>query len=161
MWVYDLASKQSAANDPLAGRRAAQRRHGRAVSGALPQPRWQVDHLGLAYIPNNIQRNGKFPAIVYIHGGPTSQSVNSFNRLIQYIVNQGYVVIAPNFRGSTGYGKEFMKANYGDEGGGDLHDIVDAAEWIKKSGFVDPQETGLDGRQLRRLSDHDGGDEIS
>ena len=94
----------------------------------------------LAYVPNNIQRNGKFPAIVYIHGGPAAQSVDSFNRFIQYIVNQGYLVIAPNYRGSTGYGKQFTDANLGDSGGGDLNDVLDAAEWIKKSGFVDPKK---------------------
>jgi len=100
--------------------------------------KWTIS--AFVYVPNNIQRNGKFPAIVYIHGGPTGQFVNSFNRSIQYLVNQGYLVIAPNFRGSTGYGKEFMRANYRDEGGGDLNDIVDAAQWIAKSGFVDPKK---------------------
>ena len=100
--------------------------------------KWTIS--AFAYIPNNITRNGKFPAIVYIHGGPTGQFVNSFNRAVQYLVNQGYLVIAPNFRGSTGYGKEFQKANYRDEGGGDLADVVDAAEWIAKSGFVDPKK---------------------
>ena len=100
--------------------------------------KWTIS--AFAYVPNNIPRNGKFPAIVYIHGGPTGQFVNSFNRSIQYLVNQGYLVIAPNFRGSTGYGKEFMNGNYRDEGGGDLNDIVDAAEWIAKSGFVDKKK---------------------
>jgi dipeptidyl aminopeptidase/acylaminoacyl peptidase len=100
--------------------------------------KWSIS--ALTYVPNNIQRNSKYPAIVYIHGGPASQSMNSFNRFIQYIVNQGYVVIAPNYRGSTGYGKTFTEANFGDAGGGELHDVLDAAEWIKKSGFVDPQK---------------------
>ncbi len=56
------------------------------------------------------------------------------------MVNQGYLVIAPNYRGSSGYGKEFMDANYRDLGGGDLNDVLDAAEWIKKSPFVDPKK---------------------
>ena len=100
--------------------------------------KWTIS--AFVYIPNNILRNEKYPAIVYIHGGPTGQFINTFNRQIQYLVNQGYLVIAPNFRGSTGYGKDFMKANYRDEGGGDLADIVDAAEWIAKSGFVDKKK---------------------
>ena len=102
----------------------------------------------------------KFPAIVYIHGGPASQFVDSFNPLIQYVVNQGYLVIAPNFRGSTGYGKEFMNANYRDEGGGDLNDVSmppsGSQERLRRS-----QKAGLDGRQLRRLSHHDGGHQVS
>ena len=59
------------------------------------------------YVPFNMARNGQNAAIVYIHGGPTSQSRNSFNRFVQFAVNQGYMVLAPNYRGSTGYGKEF------------------------------------------------------
>jgi dipeptidyl aminopeptidase/acylaminoacyl peptidase len=66
--------------------------------------------------------------------------MNSFNRNIQFLVNQGYVVIAPNYRGSTGYGKEFMDANRFDMGGGDLADCVAAADWIKQTGYVDPKK---------------------
>ena len=97
------------------------------------------------YVPNNIQPNGKFPAIVFVHGGPSLQSVDGFNTFVQYMVNQGYLVIAPNYRGSMGYGKEFMSANYHDLGGGDLSDLIDAAEWIKKSPFVDAKKLAVMG----------------
>ena len=97
------------------------------------------------YVPNNIQPNGKFPAIVYVHGGPAFQFVDGFDPFAQYIVNQGYLVIAPNYRGSNGYGKEFMSANSRDLGGGDLNDLIDAAEWIKKSPFVDPKKLAVMG----------------
>ena len=97
------------------------------------------------YVPNNIQPNGKFPAIVFLHGGPSLQSVDGFNTFLQYIVNQGYLVIAPNYRGSTGYGKEFMNANYHDLGGGDLYDVIDAAQWIRKSPFVDGKKVAVMG----------------
>ena len=56
--------------------------------------------------------------------------VDSFNRFIQHIVNQGYMVIAPNYRGSTGYGKAFEDANLFDMGGGDLQDVLAAADFI-------------------------------
>jgi dipeptidyl aminopeptidase/acylaminoacyl peptidase len=91
-----------------------------------------------AYIPNNIVRNGKYPAIVYIHGGPASQSMDGFNRFIQYITNQGYLVIAPNYRGGTGYGREFQEANRFDAGGQELNDVLGAADFIQRTGFVDP-----------------------
>ncbi|MGA2961032.1 MAG: S9 family peptidase [Candidatus Korobacteraceae bacterium] len=100
--------------------------------------KWQIS--ALTYIPHNIVKNAAYPAIVWIHGGPSSQTVNGFNRFIQYIVNQGYVVIAPNYRGSTGYGKLFNDANRMDAGGGELEDVLDAAEFIGKSGFVDPKK---------------------
>lgn len=94
----------------------------------------------LVYAPYNLPRNGQHPAIVYIHGGPASQTVNSFNRIVQFMVNQGYFVIAPNYRGSTGYGKEFQEANFRDFGGGDLQDVLGAADWIKQTGYVDPKK---------------------
>jgi dipeptidyl aminopeptidase/acylaminoacyl peptidase len=92
------------------------------------------------YVPHNMQRNGQNAAIVYVHGGPTSQTVNSFNRFVQHMVNQGYMVIAPNYRGSTGYGKEFQQANLFDMGGGDLQDVLAAADWIKQTGYLDPKK---------------------
>lgn len=99
----------------------------------------------LVYVPYNLPRQPVSPAIVYVHGGPTSQTVNSFNRFVQYMANQGYLVIAPNYRGSTGYGKEFQHANLFDMGGGDLQDVLAAAEWIKETGYVDPKKLILMG----------------
>jgi dipeptidyl aminopeptidase/acylaminoacyl peptidase len=91
-----------------------------------------------AYVPNNIIRNQQYPAIVYIHGGPTSQSMDAFNRFVQYMNNQGYLVIAPNYRGGTGYGQEFQEANRHDAGGEELNDVIGAADFIRRTGFVDP-----------------------
>src|SRR5437870_8005070 len=61
------------------------------------------------------------------------------------MVNQGYMVIAPNYRGSTGYGKEFQQANLFDMGGGDLQDVLAAADWIKQTGYIDPKKLILMG----------------
>jgi dipeptidyl aminopeptidase/acylaminoacyl peptidase len=91
-----------------------------------------------AYVPNNLIRNQSYPAIVYIHGGPASQSMDSFNRFIQYINNQGYLVIAPNYRGGTGYGRDFQEANRHDAGGEELNDVLGAADFLRRTGFVDP-----------------------
>lgn len=98
------------------------------------------------YMPYGLTRNGKFPAIVYVHGGPASQAQPDFLPLLQYLANQGYIIIAPNYRGSSGYGKDFQNANRMDAGGGELQDVVDAAEFIKKSGYVDPKKLVLMGR---------------
>ncbi|MGA9475918.1 MAG: S9 family peptidase [Terriglobales bacterium] len=105
--------------------------------------KWTIS--ALVYVPYNLPRNGEHPAIVYVHGGPTAQTVNTFNRFVQYMANQGYLVIAPNYRGSTGYGKEFQQANLFDMGGGDLQDVVAAADWIKQTGYVDPKKVILMG----------------
>jgi dipeptidyl aminopeptidase/acylaminoacyl peptidase len=100
--------------------------------------KWTIS--AFVYVTCNMQRNGQNAAIVYIHGGPTSQTVNSFNRFIQHVVNQGYMVIAPNYRGSTGYGKEFQDANLFDRGGGDLQDVLAATDFLLKSGYPDPKK---------------------
>ncbi|MGA9354076.1 MAG: S9 family peptidase [Terriglobales bacterium] len=105
--------------------------------------KWTIS--ALVYVPYNLPRNGEHPAIVYVHGGPSAQTVNTFNRFVQYMVNQGYLVIAPNYRGSTGYGKEFQQANLFDMGGGDLQDVLAAADWIKQTGYVDPKKVILMG----------------
>ena len=105
--------------------------------------KWTIS--AFVYVPYNLPRNGEHPAIVYVHGGPTAQTMNTFNRFIQYMANQGYIVIAPNYRGSTGYGREFRQANLFDMGGGDLQDVLAAADWIKQTGYVDPKKLILMG----------------
>jgi dipeptidyl aminopeptidase/acylaminoacyl peptidase len=97
------------------------------------------------YVPFNMARNGQNAAIVYIHGGPASQTVNSFNRFIQFAANQGYMVLAPNYRGSTGYGKKFQEANLFDMGGGDLQDVLAGVDWIKQTGHLDPKKIAVMG----------------
>ena len=97
------------------------------------------------YVPYNLKKNRRNPAIVYVHGGPSSQYMNGFNRSVQYLVNHGYVVIAPNYRGSTGYGKDFEERNRFDMGGGDLSDVVEAAHFLESTGYVDRGRIALMG----------------
>ena len=75
------------------------------------------------------------PAVVYVHGGPTWQAFDDWfgsGQIFHAFSLSGFAVIAPNFRGSTGYGAEFRKLNIGDIGGGDLEDVVSAAEWLRR-----------------------------
>ena len=95
--------------------------------------------------PFNLKRDGSNPAIVIPHGGPTSQSQDGFSRFATAFATRGYVVIQPNFRGSTGYGKAFQEANFKDLGGGDLKDTVAAKDFLVKSGYVDKQKVGIFG----------------
>jgi len=97
------------------------------------------------YVPYNLRKNRLNPAIVYVHGGPSSQHMNGFNRSVQYLVNNGYVVIAPNYRGSTGYGKDFEERNRFDMGGGDLEDVVEAAHFATGCGYVDRDRIAIMG----------------
>ena len=86
--------------------------------------------------PFNAQRDGSSPAIVLVHGGPSGQWTDAFSRDVAYYANHGYVVIRPNVRGSTGYGKAFEDLNNLDWGGGDLKDLVAAADYLVSTGYV-------------------------
>ena len=72
------------------------------------------------------------PTVIYVHGGPWAEVANSWSTFITSLVVSGFHVVAPNFRGSTGYGEEFRKLDIGDPGGGDLQDVVYAAKWALK-----------------------------
>jgi dipeptidyl aminopeptidase/acylaminoacyl peptidase len=145
LWDYDFSAQKSVqiTHSLVAGLRSEDMVEPFLIHYPSKDGKWQIS--AFVYVPYNAEKNDKNAAVVYIHGGPTAQTINSFNRNIQYLVNQGYFVIAPNYRGSTGYGKEFEDANRFDMGGGDLEDIISAAEWIKKSGFIDPKKVAVMG----------------
>jgi dipeptidyl aminopeptidase/acylaminoacyl peptidase len=96
-------------------------------------------------IPPNLKRDGSAPGIVIPHGGPTGQTVDSFDRDALALASRGYMVIKPNFRGSTGYGLAFQKANFKDLGGGDLDDVVAGAKFLADTGYVDAKRIGITG----------------
>ena len=96
-------------------------------------------------MPFNLKRDGTNPLIVLPHGGPTGQTVDSFSPRIIALVSRGYIVVAPNVRGSTGYGADFERANYQDLGGGDLQDEVYAVKFMKETGYVDTKKIGITG----------------
>ena len=71
--------------------------------------------------------------------------VDYFNREAAALASRGYVCIAPNVRGSTGYGMDFQRANHQDLGGGDLQDEVYAAHFLVATGYVDAKKIGITG----------------
>jgi dipeptidyl aminopeptidase/acylaminoacyl peptidase len=85
------------------------------------------------------------PGLVYVHGGPTWAVQDAWRRDIQSLFLAGFTVIAPNFRGSTGFGPVFRKANLHDLGGKDLEDCLAAGEWLRKRSGVDPTRVGITG----------------
>ncbi len=145
LWTYQLATNkaQPLTNSLVGGVRSEAMVEPFLVHYPSRDGKWTIP--AFVYVPFNMIRNGKNAAVVYVHGGPTAQTVNSFNRFVQHIVNQGYMVIAPNYRGSTGYGKDFQQANLFDMGGGDLQDVLAAADFIKQTGYPDPGKIVLMG----------------
>jgi dipeptidyl aminopeptidase/acylaminoacyl peptidase len=143
IWDYEFATQESQqiTHSLVGGVRSEDMVEPFLIHYPSKDGKWQIS--ASVYVPYNAEKNGQNAAIVYIYGAPTAQTLNSFNRGIQYLVNQGYFVIAPIYRGATGYEKEFEDANRFDMGGGDLEDVISAAEWIKKTGFIDPKKVAV------------------
>ena len=85
------------------------------------------------------------PLIMFPHGGPWARDGWRFNSNAQFLANRGYAVLAPNFRGSTGYGKKFLNA--GNKHWGDLmqDDITWGVKHLVAKGIVDPKRVGIMG----------------
>jgi dipeptidyl aminopeptidase/acylaminoacyl peptidase len=79
------------------------------------------------------------PMIVNPHGGPRARDVWGFDEEVQFLANRGYAVLRVNFRGSTGYGKSFLKAGNGEWGLKQQDDITDGVKWVIEQGIADPK----------------------
>ncbi|MEO6693832.1 MAG: S9 family peptidase [Ignavibacteria bacterium] len=99
----------------------------------------------LFYIPKGLKKDGSNPSVVWPHGGPEHQEMHNFSRYVQVMVNAGYIVICPNFRGSTGYGKTFQKKIYRDWGGDEFKDVLGSVDYLKNSGYADPEKIAIVG----------------
>jgi dipeptidyl aminopeptidase/acylaminoacyl peptidase len=99
-----------------------------------------------SYIPKRLDRRQKAPMLVLIHGGVHSNHMtggpaNAAN-IVRELIEQGYVVVAPDYRGSTGYGAPYAKAI--DYGGKENDDILGARNWmLERYPFIDPDRVGL------------------
>lgn len=77
---------------------------------------------------------GPYPVVVYVHGGPESQSRNSFNPVVQYFVNRGYAVLVPNVRGSMGYGKSYVHLDDVRKRMDSVADLAKCVDWLVREG---------------------------
>jgi dipeptidyl aminopeptidase/acylaminoacyl peptidase len=80
------------------------------------------------------------PMVVFPHGGPWSRYVWGYDAEVQWMVNRGYAVLQPNFRGSTGYGKRYLNAGDRQWAGAMHTDLLDAKDWAVKQGVADPKK---------------------
>jgi dipeptidyl aminopeptidase/acylaminoacyl peptidase len=93
----------------------------------------------LLYSPRGTSRRA---GIVYPHGGPEMQDTDYWDQLTIMLLEKGFNLIKPNYRGSTGYGRKFLHLHDGDLGGGDFMDTVWAGKYLLDSGLVDPDRLG-------------------
>jgi len=95
-------------------------------------------------LPVGIEPEG-LPLVLLVHGGPWARDSWGFNPEAQLLANRGYAVLQVNFRGSTGFGKAFMKAAIGEFAGKMHDDLIDAVNWAVKHGYADRDRVAIFG----------------
>ena len=100
---------------------------------------------GILYRPVGFKSGGRYPALILAHGGPEGQVTLAASPWSLFLAGQEYVVLEPNFRGSTGYGERFRNANVEDSGGGEIDDIAASVKYLVDSGLADPKRVGISG----------------
>ena len=100
---------------------------------------------GFVVKPPGFVPGTRYPAILLIHGGPQSQYDFRFDFEAQLYAAQGYVVVLPNPRGSTGYGQDFCLGIWRDWGGTDFEDVMASVDYLVEKGWADPARLGVGG----------------
>ena len=104
------------------------------------------------FVPPGLDRSRKHPAIVWVHGDGINQNYDGWHihrdygvyySIQQYFLQQGYVVLSVDYRGSIGYGRDWRQGHYRDLGGKDYGDIAAGAAYLKTLGYVDPDRLGI------------------
>lgn len=95
------------------------------------------------YLPR--ESAGPHPVVVHVHGGPESQDRPNFSPIYQYLVHRGYAVLAPNVRGSSGYGNTYSHLDDREKRYEALRDVEFAYRWLVASGTGDPRRIAIMG----------------
>jgi dipeptidyl aminopeptidase/acylaminoacyl peptidase len=96
------------------------------------------------FLPRKLDRTRKAPLIVFPHGSVHGNFTSNYTHVIREMMAQGYVVVAPDYRGSTGYGEAFYRLI--DYGGREVDDVHAARDWMLETyGFLDPKRVGIVG----------------
>jgi len=108
---------------------------------------------GQLFLPTNLDRTKRHPAILFFHGGSRRQMLLGWHYMYyyrnayamnQYLANHGYIVLSVNYRSGIGYGMEFREAlNYGATGGSEFNDVMGAGIYMRNRADVDAQRIGL------------------
>jgi dipeptidyl aminopeptidase/acylaminoacyl peptidase len=104
-------------------------------------------------VNKNLDRKQKHPAIIWIHGSGADQNYlgwhpgayRMYYALNQYLAQQGYVILTPDYRGSSGYSRDWAVGDYMDLGGKETQDVAAGADYLKTLDYVDPDRIGVYG----------------
>lgn len=95
-------------------------------------------------LPSN-QEARSLPAILLVHGGPWVRDTWGFRPEVQWLADRGYAVLQINYRGSTGYGKDYLNAGNREWAGKMHQDLLDGKQWLIDQGIADPQRVAIYG----------------
>lgn len=98
------------------------------------------------YLPQGAPPPGGYPCILYVHGGPTDQARPNFDVSFQYFLSQGYAMLAPNVRGSSGYGHTFAALDEVEKRLDSVVDLKYAVEWLKAQPEINAERLAIYGR---------------
>jgi dipeptidyl aminopeptidase/acylaminoacyl peptidase len=100
---------------------------------------------GILTQPGNYEAGKKYPFLVFPHGGPEANDELRFDSLARFIAGLGYIVLQPEYRGSTGYGSEFLDSIYQHFGDRAYGDVDSATDFAVAQGWADPQRLAIFG----------------
>jgi dipeptidyl aminopeptidase/acylaminoacyl peptidase len=105
---------------------------------------------GILTLPVGYRAGDRCPLLVIVHGGPMGVFTRTFDGTagpypVAAFASRGFAMLRANVRGSSGYGRKFRYANYGDWGGGDYRDLISGVEHLIKNGIADPERMGIMG----------------
>ena len=94
---------------------------------------------------NDGKADAPVPMVLLVHGGPWARDSYGYNGEVQWLANRGYAVLSVNFRGSTGFGKDFTNAGNGEWAGKMHDDLIDAVQWAVKQGVTNEDQVAIMG----------------
>jgi len=100
---------------------------------------------GILYLPPDYEEGKKYPLLLHIHGGPAGVFTERFGTRYHVWAGLGFVQLAPNVRGSSGYTDEFLRGNMKDIGGGDYEDLMSGVDHLIEQGVVDEDKMAVRG----------------
>ncbi len=104
-----------------------------------------VELQGLLYLPDGADTQGPAPILFEVHGGPTAQSMASWDPIVQYHVNRGVAVFEPNVRGSTGFGRTYTTLDDRENRLHSIRDLVDMLAYFEQDDRVDASRAAVSG----------------
>jgi dipeptidyl aminopeptidase/acylaminoacyl peptidase len=117
--------------------------------GRVVEERWTsepgIEVEGLVYLPPDFDEGRRYPLLLRPHGGPVSQYSHGFNVEAHLFAANGYVVLTPNPRGSSGYGQAFSAALWANWGTPDFLDVMAGVDHLVAKGWADPERMGVGG----------------